>query len=208
MSLFDPADDQRVLEEIGPQFATAISTSVRTARDKYRGLRAREPHITRLFTQRTSANVLHDLIWSELAASLGDNPDYSLVDTYPLRMITHPCGSRLYRIRIKRHRGNFISSYATATDKKYYSGNVDTFDGYEVVSLAAGYRWDSEIGEVICPVISYRQGKDNVVWQVEPSDGTETGTSILKPAFPEPPLIDLFDELEADETDIAEGDGQ
>lgn len=206
MSQFDPSDEQFVLGEIGSGFAEAISGAVAFAKESYEGLRIREPRITRVFTERTSANVIHDLIWDDLARALSPESDYTLHDTYPLRYVSHVCGNRLYKIRLKRHRGDLVSSYPTETDKRFYAGRGETFDGFEVVSLAAGYRWDSELGEVVCPVISYREGKTNVIWSVEPSGVAQEATPVLRPGRAIPPAIDLFDAAKEAEEEKAEGD--
>lgn len=193
-SRFDPSNEDLVLDELGEAFPAALIHAVDYARDRYAAFAASGLGLAPLFTPRTVANVLHDLLWYSLAQDLHGVEGITLVDGHPLRMIVRRCGDREYRIRMKRHRErDMISSYPTKTDLKFYEGKDQTFEGFEVVNLAAGYRWDQIFGEIVCPVLSYREGKANVVWTVEPSG--ETGVTALTPVNPVPPQIDLIDVL-------------
>ncbi|WP_147918842.1 hypothetical protein [Ruania zhangjianzhongii] len=75
-----------------------------------------------------------------------------------------------------------------------------TLEGMEEVSLAAGYRWNALTGEVGAPVITYREGKENVVWAVE-VEGRGQGTTAIHytPIQPVLPDIDLATDLSDDE---------
>ena len=184
-----------VLAELGQTFVNALALSVSEAWTTYQGLRTREPGITGAFTQRTSANILHDLIWKTMMRELDGKHSYTLHDKYPLRFIERTVkDGRTYAIRLKRHRDNAVSSYSTQADRRFYAGGVQReLDGLEKVNLAAGYRWDCELERVECAVISYREGKSDVVWAVEPAVAGVGVAPVLRPQKAMAPQRDLFD---------------
>jgi hypothetical protein len=110
-------------------------------------------------------------------------------------------------LRIKRHHGeNRISTYPTQTALAFYIQGPPTLDGLELVTLAAGYRWDTELRRIEAPVISYRDGKDNPIWAVELDEPRE-GTSAIgwTPIIPSLPGVEFGDPDEADDTGTTDG---
>lgn len=71
--------------------------------------------------------------------------------------------------------------------------------------LAVGDRWNSGTGSVGEPVISYREGKGNVIWAVALEEGRAEGAPLRRtPLPPTLPWVDLATGLDEKEADQAE----
>ncbi len=135
------------------------------------------------------ANWIHDRLWANLTAELDGHPDITLSEGEPTRELVVGIS---YRLRIKRHREDGqVSSYATQTALEFFTqGAQEAFPGMEELRLTAGYEWEPDSRAVGDAVLSLRDGKDNVVWQITLPDG---GIGVLpaqplQPIIPEPPL--------------------
>ncbi len=168
-------------------------------------MRAWQPGWFPTMFQREVAGIVHARIWAYLTAELEDVDGIAFRTTEPFRevRIVTPL-ARTFKVRVKRHsEEDRISSYPTPSDLEFWGGVAATFEGLEEVPLAAGYRWDAATGEVGVPVISYREGKDNVVWAVEVDADAAGGAVPLRytPILPELPQIDLAAGVRDEETD-------
>jgi hypothetical protein len=79
---------------------------------------------------------------------------------------------------------------------------LSALGGLELVTLAAGYRWDPELREIKAPVISYRDGKDNPIWAVElaePDDGASAITWTPIPGGPSLPAVEYGDPADGED---------
>ena len=202
--MFSPHDSQAVLDDLGDKVPLALLRATERARADYAAFRAAFPDWLPGMFERELADVIHPRIWAHLVAELEGVEGVTLVAREPVREIGIAAGSgHGYVARIKRHGdGDRISSYPTRTDIEFWAGGVMTFEGYERVNLAFGYRWDRERREMGSPVISYREGKDNVVWAVLVDAGTGALPLSYEPIEPDLPQIDLLDaSRETDERD-------
>ncbi|BBY60608.1 hypothetical protein MSAR_37440 [Mycolicibacterium sarraceniae] len=100
--------------------------------------------------------------------------------------------------------GDRISTYPTRTAIEFWQQNNDMLPGLEEVRIAVGYRWDNELREIEAPVVSLRDGRDNVIWAIELSEPAEGEKVSWKPIESTLPTIDLGDL--ASDTDDDEGE--
>jgi Zn-dependent peptidase ImmA (M78 family) len=70
------------------------------------------------------------------------------------------------------------------------------------MTLAMGYIWDPELGEIGDAILSSRDGKDNPVWSVtlNPNDGESATDITWAPVPPELPQLDLSEIVDEDES--------
>lgn len=193
--MFSPRESEAVLEELGDKFPLALVRATDAAREDLSDLRSWRPDWIVAMFQREVAGILHSRIWAHLMSELEDVEGITFHTQEPFREIctTTPMG-RTFKMRVKRHsEDDRISSYSTASDLEIWGGAVVTFSGMEQITLAAGYRWISETGEVGAPVISYREGKDNVIWAVEVDAGIAGSATSLHytPILPPLPGVEL-----------------
>jgi hypothetical protein len=196
-------DPQTVRDELGDKFILAFMSSVSDTRQDLSDFREWKPEWFVDFTQRFIANFIHERLWSAMIHRVSDHDSVIIVDQEPTRQIIH--GTR-YTIRFKRHRaGSAISSYPTAGSALFWT-NRATLPTLESVSLAMGYIWDADLGQVGAPVLSFRDGKNNPIWALTLADDEgEKGGFTFGPIDPELPTLDLADVL-ADDEDVAEGE--
>jgi hypothetical protein len=189
-----------VLAALGDKFLSAFAGSVTAARQDIRDMRAWRPSWFPTMHSRCLSNLIHDRIWAHLVHAVQDDDSTVLVEHGPTREVQ--VGVNL-RLRIKRHRfADQISTYPTPTALAFYLQYALALPGLELVTLAAGYRWHTDLREIGAPVISYREGKDNPIWAVElaePKTGAEpiTWTPITSPELP---TIEYDDAAEDDST--------
>ncbi len=202
--MFSPRDADAVLRELGSKFPLALVRATDAARDDLRDFRAWRPDWLQGMFQREVAGLVHARIWTHLMAELDGISDIELRTEEPFReaRVVTPLG-RAFKVRVKRHsEGDRISSYPTASDLQFWGGAVVTFEGLEEVPLAAGYRWQAAAGEVGAAVISYREGKESLVWAVEVDGESGDGVVPLRynPILPELPRVDLASSLHQEES--------
>ena len=68
-----------------------------------------------------------------------------------------------------------------------------TLEGLEEIRLAVGYRSAADAREIEAPVLSLRDGKDNVIWAIELDEPAAGAKITWKPIDPTLPSIDLGD---------------
>lgn len=137
-------------------------------------------------------------IWAHLEDELYGVDGIEFVSREPHRQINlqTPVG-RVYTMRVKRHsQRDRIRSYSTLSDVRFWSGGVKpTIEGLECINLAVGYRWRKDTRDIGAAVISYREGKHNVVWAytIDPGSAGSAAPFTYTPIVPELPQIDLRD---------------
>lgn len=193
---------QTVRDELGDKFIVEFISSVSDARSDLAEFREWRTEWFIDFTNRFVANFVHERLWSSMVRRVSEFDDVAVVDKEPVRQIFH---SGRYSIRFKRHRpGSAISAYPTAGSALFWT-NSATLPTLESVSLAMGYIWNADLGEVGDPVLSFRDGKDNPIWALTLAEEEgEEGGFTFGPIDPELPTLDLSDVLSDDE-DSAEG---
>ncbi|MDR1187065.1 MAG: hypothetical protein LBK95_06375 [Bifidobacteriaceae bacterium] len=183
-------DADRVLADLGGPLVRSFVDAVDGARDDYAALREWHPDWFPSFTNRFTANFLHERIWDRLVRVVIDMEGVHVTDAEPTRELH---SGTTYLIRIKRHHaGDRISAYPTDASRAFWSNRVVTLDGMESWSLALGYYWDGDERSVGDATLSFRDGKDNPIWAVRlhraPGSVTSFSWSPLAPDLPE---IDL-----------------
>jgi hypothetical protein len=142
---------------------------------------------------RCLSNLIHDRIWARLVAGIESDPSAVAVEYGATREIAVGLN---FRLRIKRHHiGDKISTYPTRTALAFWEQDAErpTLEGLEEIRLAVGYRWDADEREIEAPVLSLRDGKDNVIWAIELDEPAAGAKITWKPIDPTLPSIDLGD---------------
>jgi hypothetical protein len=186
-----PTDDE-VMTELGDKFLTALVGSVRGARVDIADMRKWRPSWFPTMHNRCLSNLIHDRIWARLIAMIESDSDTNIIEKGATREIA--VGVNL-RLRVKRHHvDDKISTYPTRTAIEFWQqGSQYAFPGLEEVRIAVGYRWDRDAREIGAPLLSLRDGKDNVIWAVELDEPAEGVKVTWKPIEPTLPSIDLSD---------------
>lgn len=190
MNSIDHPDSDKVLADLGDSFVHSFIDAVDGARDDFAAFRGWRPGWFPNFTNRFTANFLHERIWDRLVRAVGDMHGLHVVDREPVRELR---SGTQYLIRVKRHHpGDRISAYPTEASSAFWSNSVLALEGLESFSLALGYMWDAGLRAVGEAVLSFRDGKDNPIWaiQLRRDTGTATGFS-WTPVAPDLPEIDL-----------------
>lgn len=206
-----PLDVESVLAELGEDLPRALVTATDRAREHYATFRKAFPQLGPRLFERDLANLIHALLWCELESELEGSANVTLRASEPYREIgIHKPGGGAYVMRVKRHSTrDRISGYSTQSDLNFWGGTDVAFDGYERVALAVGYRWDRDTHEIGAPVISYRQGKKNVIWARAITGGTSAAIPIhYDPIEPTLPGLTLTEALRENPNDTEEASGQ
>ena len=101
-----------------------------------------------------------------------------------------------FRLRLKRHHllGE-VSTFPTPTALAFLKQPEGQFPGMESVHLIAGYEWDSDERQILRPVLSLRDGQDDLQWLVELPETQEGAPVIFGPSDeghrPTPPEINV-----------------
>jgi hypothetical protein len=198
--MFSPPDADTVLSELGDKFLTSFAGAVTATRSDIVAMRAWNPGWFPGMSPRCLSNIIHDRIWAHVATAVDDDKSVSLLDNGPTREIQVGLN---FRLRVKRHREHdMISTYATQTALDFWLQGPPALPGLELITLAAGYRWDADLRAILAPVVSYRDGKDNPIWAVELSEPITAAEPITwTPAGPSLPSIDLGELVEKEGED-------
>lgn len=186
----DSPTSEQVLNDLGDGFISAFIDAVDGTREDFSAFRQWQPGWFSGFTNRFTANFLHERIWDRLVRAVGDTAEIYIVDREPVRELrsgTH------YLIRVKRHHpGDRISAYPTEASSAFWSNSSLTLDGLESFSLALGYVWDGELRAMGDAILSFRDGKDSPVWAVRlRSDAGSAIGFVWESVAPELPELDL-----------------
>lgn len=188
-------DQQAVVDGLGDKFLRALVVAVDTARADLAAFEQFRPEWFVNFSKRFVANFIHERMWDSMTRQVASHPDVTVVDDEPTRQIH--CGTN-YVVRFKRHASNLsIESFPTGGALAFWT-NEDGLPGLELVTLAMGYIWDPELGEIGDAILSFRDGKNNPVWSVTlKSRGGEAATDITwEPIDPQLPQLDLSEVTE------------
>lgn len=192
--------DEEVAGELGDKFLESLVSAVRGARADLNDMREWRPGWFPTMHARCLSNLIHDRIWARLIALIETENAANVIESGPTREIA--IGIHL-RLRAKRHLTNDrISTYPTRTAIEFWRQSTDTLPGLEEVRIAVGYRWDRELREIEAPVVSLRDGKDNVIWAIElsePAEGEKVTWTPIEPNLPTIDLGDLASEVDDDE---------
>lgn len=157
-------DKARTLDDLGDKVLEAIAASVVNARADYRLYQTSHPDFVAQASSRGLANWIHDRLWHHLSALLSETDGIFLIERGATKEIV--VGLR-YRIRAKRHAPPAqVATYPTLSALAFLQQPPDdlVLAGLEEIHLIAGYVWLSERAEIGPPVLSLRDGQDNVQW--------------------------------------------
>lgn len=183
-----------VLTELGDKVIDALRLGVAHAKEQFRVYQQEHPDWLARNTKRTVANLIHDWMWTGVTTELDETPHVTIIDSDPRRELAIRVESEArlsYLLRLKRHHlDGSTSSYQTQTVIDFeLQGPNETFPGYGQVRLEAGYEWDTETRTIGGPLITLRDGRDNVLWTLPltPHTGAGGGT-VTRPTTPGPVL--------------------
>lgn len=194
----DPFDKDVILDHLGDKVATAVAEAVVATRADLAEYRLEHPVWVASSSERGLANWISDRLWDHLTQRLGDLDHAVIRELGPVReIIVH---DRI-RMRVKRHDLNgAIATFPTQTALSFYEqpGQFVIFDGLPEVYLAVGYVWERESREVGAPVVSLRDGVENLLWMYELPEPPIERLSGIPPVSGAPaPTVSARDETES-----------
>ncbi|QYL29476.1 hypothetical protein TM48_03963 [Mycobacterium shottsii] len=199
-------DPQQVVDDLGDKFLVAFIKSIEVARVDLSEFEGFKPEWFVNFSKRFVANFIHERVWDSMVSQVHDHPGVTVVDREPTRQIHFGTN---YVVRFKRHTGKLkIESFPTKGALAFWANRATpTLPGLEVWTLAMGYIWQPELGEIGDAILSFRDGKDKPIWSVTlNSHGGESATDITwEPIDPQLPQLDLSDVATEDDEDAADG---
>lgn len=190
-------DPQQVVDDLGDKFLAAFVVAVDTAREDLADLQDMRPQWFVNFSKRFIANFIHERMWDSMVSQVATHDGVTVVDQEPTRQIHFGTN---YVLRFKRHTGTLrIESFPTTGALAFWT-NSATLPGLELLTLAMGYIWDAELGEIGDTILSFRDGKHRPVWSVTLTREGESATDITwAPSDPELPQLDLSEVVEEDQ---------
>lgn len=176
--MISPDKPDQVLDALGDKFLHALVGAVSGARDDLDAMREWRPGWFPPMSDRCLANLIHDRLWAHMLGLEGDHDAVTMHESGATREIV----AGQFRLRLKRHHpDDRVSNYPTQTALDFWiQHNNGVLPGLEEITLAAGYRWDKEVKAIGAPVISYRDGQENVIWAMELLGGT--AADVVNPA--------------------------
>ncbi len=188
---------EALLDQLGDKVTGAVATAVVQTRADLAQYRSEHPAWASSDSERGLANWINDRLWDHLVRLLDGSDMVAVREQGSTRELL--IRDRI-RIRVKRHDMNgAISTYPTQTALSFYeqSGQLVVFDGLPEVYLAAGYVWERESREIGSPVVSLRDGVDNLVWMHELPEPPVESVVSMPPASDAPaPTVVAREETE------------
>ena len=187
-------DPQQVVDDLGDKFLSAFVKAIDAARADLGDFQEFQPQWFVGFSKRFVANFIHERMWASMVAQVSDHSGVVIVDEEPTRQVHFGAN---YVLRFKRHSRKLkIQSFPTVGATAFWTNDA-TLPGLELYSLALGYIWDAELGEIGETILSFRQGKDNPIWSVTLNSDGDSATGITwEPMDPDLPQLDLSDVVE------------
>ena len=182
----DPYDKEVVLDELGDKVTGGLVGAVVSARMDLSEYRDGHPSWVAAASERGLADWIHDRLWDHFVRLLDDLENVVVCENGSTREIL--VGDRI-RIRAKRHdMHGSISTFPTQTALWFYqqSPQPGLFNGMTNVNVVVGYVWMRESREIGSPVVSLRDGVDNVLWMHELPE-PPAQPAIMIPSVPDAP---------------------
>lgn len=200
-----------VRDDIGDKPIQAFATCVAAARSDLTVYRETFPTWVVESSERGLANWINDRMWAHLIRLVDGEDGVALIEKGVTREVVIGIN---YRFRLKRHDAvGMVASYDTPTFIEWCSqddgGGV--LPGMEETRLIAGYVWDRNLREIGAPVISMRDGKEEILWIEELEEPVASGGVVApRPAQPTPPTptIGVSDEIGQRTEESSEGDDE
>lgn len=197
--MYSYPDQQAVLDDLGDKFLDSYLKAVDIARADLDDFREFRPEWFVNFSKRFVANFIHERLWDGMTRGVADHDDVTIVDKEPVRQIIF---DSKYLMRFKRHKKDLkIASYPTSGALAFWTNRAEPLPGMDLNSLALGYIWDVDTGEIGDAILSFRDGKDNPIWSVSLHPGQAGGATGITHTDIDPklPQIDLSDVLNEDD---------
>lgn len=199
--MYSYPNEQEVIDDLGDKFIHAFVESVDSARDDLESFRSDHPAWFINFSKRFVANFIHERLWDAMTRKVSDHPDVTIVDAEPTRQILFGAS---YTFRFKRHSDKLkIEAYPTSGALAFWTNRATApaLPGLETWTLAMGYIWEPDLGEIGDTILSFRDGKDKPIWSItlrNEEGGASTGIT-WAPVDPTLPQLDLSDVIAQDE---------
>lgn len=187
---------EQVRAGLGDKVVAGLVAAIVRTKEDLATYRETLPAIAYEHSARGLANWINDRMWTHVVRELFDVPDVVAHEQGVTREIY--VGMR-YRLRLKRHdAAGLVSNYRTPTALAFWDADDLALPGMEELRLCFGYVWDAEVEEIGDPVMSRRDGQENVLWMErldEAASGGGSGSNpvapITPPVSPTPPVIHL-----------------
>ena len=185
-------DSRQVVDDLGDKFLVAFVKALEATRKDLADLQDFRPQWFINFSKRFVANFIHERMWDHTVTLVDSHPDVNVVDQEPTRQIHFGVN---YVLRFKRHTEKLlVRSFPTSGAIAFWTNRAaPALPGMELWSLALGYIWDAETGEIGDAILSFRDGKDKPVWSfaLRPADADAPTAITLHPMDPQLPQYDL-----------------
>lgn len=155
---------EEALAEIGEKPVAAFSLCVTNARRDLQSYREAFPDWVAEHSERGLANWISDRIWAHLGRLADAIPGMEMYESGVTREVIIGLN---YRFRVKRHdEDGKVASYETSAFLEFVTQSDDgVLPGMKETRLIAGYDWVKELRNIGSPVVSLRDGKDNIIWK-------------------------------------------
>lgn len=196
---------EAVFDDIGEKPLIAFASAVVRARDDLAEYRRTFPQWVADHGERGLANWISDRQWTHLVNLAESVPGMEVTEKGVTREVT--IGFQ-YRLRMKRHDElGIVASYPTPTFLEFATQPGGQLPGLEEVRLIAGYEWIKDERSIGQPVMSLRDGRDNIIWCVAlpfpgvgelGGEGEGTGIApVITPETPAPtaPVVEVGDDV-------------
>lgn len=176
---------EECLEGLGDKVIEATSLAVVNTRADLAAYRIDRASWVASSSERGLANWIHDRVWAHLVNEVDHLPEVVVHDSPPIRELFISRDLN-FRLRIKRHDSlGRVASFPTQGVLDFYEQgqNVGVLPGMEEWKLIAGYVWEKATHDIGPPVLSYRDGVENLVWIRELDENLPAGGVVV----PTPP---------------------
>lgn len=181
---------EQVSSALGDKVIDGVVAAVKATKADLADYRSLRPAWVAQASERGLAAWIHDRMWYHLVTALDGHPDVIITDKGVLREITVGPENSVYRFRVKRHHEDGdVSTYPTQMALEFLAQvEGEMLDGFDELHLIAGYKWNRDERAIEYPVISLRDGRQNLIWERNLSDwGDEDAGPQELPTIPEPP---------------------
>lgn len=183
---------EEVFDGLGDKVINILGQAVILTRQDLERYQQALPGFVPQHSQRGLANWISDRLWHHVMTLSDGIPDIFIFDKGATREMVVGFN---YRLRIKRHdKKARVEAIPTQTALEFFSQPPVQLqlEGLEQVNLTAGYIWLKDSHEIGPAVLSFRDGKDNVIWCEELPDTAQL--PVVEPLHageePEKPVLE------------------
>jgi len=178
-----------VINELGDKVLDALSQAVDATREDFRQYESQHPDWVAQSSPSGLANWIHDRMFHNARHLLQEVDDVVFHTKGSIREIII---NDRFRLRLKRHRKPAsVATYPTQGALDFMNQPLvdEILADMEQVHLIAGYIWDDDARVIGFPILSMRDGLENVLWVHELSYETELPLEFASQDIPSPSVV-------------------